>query len=49
MRKEQNPSNNLIPQRDAAERIRNLLVSEQSLLFGAIYGGFSPDCSTDFV
>ncbi len=47
MRKEQNPSNNLI--RDAAERIRNLLVSEQSLLFGAIYGGFSPDSSTDFV
>jgi hypothetical protein len=48
MRKEQKPPN-LIPQRDAEARILNMLVSELSLLFGASYGGFSPDSSTDFV
>jgi hypothetical protein len=47
---EQKPSNNnLIPQRDTAARIRNMFGSEKSLPFGASYGGFSPESSTDFV
>jgi hypothetical protein len=44
MRKEQKLSNNLIPQ-----RVFEICLAQNSLPVGEIYGGFSPDSSTDFI